>query len=47
MSEETKLVGVTLPLSTYIAIVKRLKPLESVQDYIRTLIEKDLREAKA
>jgi cAMP phosphodiesterase len=47
MSEENKLVGVTMPLTTYTAVVTRLKPLQTVQDYIRTLIEKDLREVKA
>jgi len=46
MSEETKLVGVTIPKTAYTLIVNKLKPLETVQDYIRTLIEKDL-EVKA
>lgn len=42
MSEETKLVGVTISLSTYTAIVITLKPLESVQDFIRKAIDEKL-----
>jgi hypothetical protein len=41
---ETKLVGVTIPQKQYDEILTRLKPLETVQDFIRTLIEKELLE---
>lgn len=47
MSEENKLIGVTLPMSTYKAIVEKLKPLENVQDFIRQAIEEKLKEAQA
>jgi hypothetical protein len=47
MVDETKLVGVTIPLTTYNKIVEQLKPLESVQDFIREATEeKLLREVK-
>jgi tetrahydromethanopterin S-methyltransferase subunit G len=38
MSEETKLVGVTLPQKQYLAIIDRLGKLETVQDFIRQAI---------
>ena len=41
---QTKLVGVTIPQAQYDEILSRLKPLETVQDFIRTLIEKELLE---
>ena len=40
--EETKLVGVTMPLSTYNEIVATLKPLETVQDFIRDAVKEKL-----
>jgi hypothetical protein len=39
---ETKLVGVTIAICTYNAIVAKLKPLESAQDYIRDAINEKL-----
>ena len=38
-TQETKLVGVTIPLAQYNAIVAKLKPLETVQDFIREAID--------
>lgn len=47
MSDEPmKLVGVTMPLSTYKKIVAQLKPLENVQDFIRALIDEKLKETQ-
>lgn len=46
MDTETKLIGVTLSIEQYDAIVKRLKPLENVQDFIRDAIDNKLSEAK-
>jgi hypothetical protein len=46
MSEETKLVGVTMPLKTYNSIVAKLKPLETTQDFIRDAINEKLEAAK-
>ena len=42
MSEETKLVGVTIPLKTYTKLVAELKPLETAQDFIRLAIDEKL-----
>ena len=48
MSEKiSKLVGLSLPIETYNAIIAQLKPLESVQDFIRALIDEKLKEAQA
>ena len=43
---ETKLVGVTIPLSQYNEIVALLKPLETVQDFFRDAIDEKLATVK-
>ena len=47
MSEETKLVGVSLKISTYDKIVAQLKPLENVQDFIRDAVNEKLEKLEA
>jgi hypothetical protein len=46
MSDATqnKFVGVTMPQTWYDQIVERLKPMQTVQDVIRDLIDKYLQE---
>jgi hypothetical protein len=44
MDEETKTISLILPLTDYNGIVERLKPLESVQDYLRKIIKEKLAE---
>jgi hypothetical protein len=46
MDEETKTISLILPISDYNGVVERLKPLESVQDYLRKLVKKELVEVK-
>lgn len=47
MSEETKLIGVTIQKSIYDKIVAQLKPLETVQDYIRKAVLEKLNQQEA